>query len=251
MARTKRSLKMKKISEQLVGEDPSLTHVAAIFLHPRDGLNRLEWLASELNDVQPDSSGRFIADLVERLVTYPPAGGDWEKGPAPIIGPTSCTPAPGSPLYVLNKYLEMNPVILRIEGAERADGSIGVRATHIPIPFGALIGHKDASLGLAEQRLLWRLWEVLYHGLDLARLKRCPVCNRWFVDRTKNGSKVRCTARCTSRSWSWGERKRAGHKLRGVKTDTSRTPRRTLSRIGHGSDTSGLPGMRRGSSILR
>lgn len=253
MTRTKRSQKMKKIAEQVVGEDPSQASVAYIFLHRRSNLDNLERLASNLNEAQPDSLAQFIAELVERLIACPPTKQDWVGDPPRVVAslpsPLPWTPAPESPLYVLNKFLERNPVILRIEGVERIDDSIGVHATHIPLPWGVLVGHDDLSLGLTEQRILWSLWEVLYHGVDLKRLKKCTVCNRWFVDHTKNGSKVRCTARCTSRSWSWGERKKAGHKLRGVKTDTPRTRSRNLSRIGHGSDTGNLSRIRWDSSI--
>jgi len=217
MAQRKPSKKKLKLVGCLVGADPSLASAAAFFLYPGD---RLERLASNLNDVEPDSPNRYLVDLVERLVTRSPAQQEWvrQKELAFIIGPTPCAPAPGSPLYVLNEFLAWNPCFIRIEGFERADGNIGVRATHIPIPPLQALGIGDQALrervtpDLVEGRILWLLWEVLDRDIDLTRLKRCPVCNRWFVDHTKRGNKARCTARCTTRRWSWEERKRAGHR---------------------------------------
>jgi len=237
MAQRKPSKKKLKLMRCLVDEDPSLASGAALYLYPRD---RLEYLAANLNNVEPDSP--YIADLVEQLLACPPAKQGWvsQKERAFVIGPTPCTPAPGSPLYVLNESLATNPCFLRIEGYERADGSIGVHATHIPIPpFQVSDAHDLAldpavrerllklTLDLTTQRILWLLWEVFDRNIDLTRLKRCPVCTRWFVDHTKRGNKARCTTRCTSRSWTWGERKKAGHKLRGVKNHIPRTRRRS------------------------
>lgn len=54
---------------------------------------------------------------------------------------------------------------------------------------------------------LWLLAED--HGLE--RLKRCEQCGQWFIDLTRNGSKLRCTARCTWRTWNRSRRRAAGH----------------------------------------
>ena len=200
--RAKPSKKATKLFGRIVGDDPSLAAIAPLFLYQESDLYKLEWLAFTLNNVPPDSPNHFIADLIEKLVTYTPAKQDWTIQKAPIIGPTPCTPAPGSPLYVLNEHLQRNPCVLRIEGLERADGNIMVKATHIPLPI-FMEGKADG--------ILWLLWEMFYLNLDLTRLKKCPVCHRWFVDHSKNKSKTRCSARCTSKRWSWEARKNAGH----------------------------------------
>jgi hypothetical protein len=192
--------KMKQNLQRVVGADPTLAPVVPLFIYQGDDLFKLEVLASVLNDVPPDSPERAIADLIERLVSTPPAKQGWVKGQAFIIGPTPCTPAPGSPLYVLNKFLETNPCILRIEGFGRANGNIAAHATHIP--FSVVTG-----TGKELDTILWLLWEVFYRAIDLTRLKNCPVCHRWFVDHSKNKSKVWCSARCTWQRWSWAARK--------------------------------------------
>src|SRR6516225_985421 len=100
MKRTKPPWKNKKIVERLVAEKPDLATAAWPLFYMGTSLYKLELLASVLNDVPPDSPDHAIADLIERLVTTPPAKQEWVKQEelAYIIGPTPCTPAPGSPL---------------------------------------------------------------------------------------------------------------------------------------------------------
>lgn len=232
MKRTKGpSVRIKKLASLVGKEDPSLASVARLFIYQGDDLYKLEVLASILNDLPPDSPDRFIADLIARLVTSSPAKQEWvrQENLGPIIGPVPHSPAPGSPLYVLNKFLGTNPCILRIEGHERASGNIEVYATHIPIPVPQAFGIGDRTVrerlqpDLVLDRILWLLWEVFYRNLDLTRLKRCPVCNKWFADHTKNKSKTRCSGPCTWQRWSWKARKDAGHKSRGKTAKTRKS----------------------------
>lgn len=206
MQRIKQSQKTKKIVERIVGEEPGLASVAWPFFYRNDDLYKLEVLAGVLNDVPLDSPNRDIADLIERLLTEPPAGQKWERIATPVIGPAPCKPAPDSPLGVLNNFLVTNPCVLQIQGLERADRNIEVNAIHIPV-----------KLRQDRDRILWLLWEVFYRHIDLKRLKKCTVCHKWFVDHSKNKSKVRCSTACTWQRWSWAERKNAGHHLPGNK----------------------------------
>lgn len=218
--RTKPKRKMKRIMDEVVREDPSLAYAVRLFFYQRDPLFRLEVLAGVLNDVPPDSPDRAIAEMIEKLVTTPPAQQKWVRLHAPFIGPTACEPAPESPLYKLNEFLLQHPCVLRITGLERAEGIV-VYADHLPIagalPWVAEMDEKAREKNRATDRILWELWEVLYRRIDLTRLKKCPVCHTWFVDHSKNKSKVRCSAACTWQRWSWAERKKAGHKLPGSK----------------------------------
>lgn len=197
MKRTRTNEKNKRIMERLVGEEPGLAGVARLFLYQNDVLFKLEVLASVLNDVPPDSPDRDIADLIERLLTAPPAQQEWVKLATPLIGPAPCIPAPDSPLDVLNNFLATNPCVLQIQGLERADRNIEVNAIHVPV-----------KLRQDRDRILWLLWEVFYRSIDLTRLKNCPICHRWFVDHSKNKTKIRCSAACTSKRWSWEARKK-------------------------------------------
>ena len=206
MKRSKPPWKNRKNVERIVAEEPRNASAMWLLFYSGTSLFQLELLASVLNDVPPDSPDHEIAEMIEKLVTTPPAEQEWVKGSAPIIGSTPCDPAPGSPLYVLNKFLQGNPCVLQVHGFERADGDIHISATHVPI-----MARRE------RDRVLWVLWEVFYRNLDLTRLKKCSVCHRWFVDHSKNKSKTRCSARCTSLRWSWEARKQAGHGKRKAK----------------------------------
>src|ERR1035441_7494593 len=71
--------KNQKLFERLVGEDPSLASVAQMFLYQNDALYKLEVLASVLNDVAPGSPDHAIAEMIEKLVTIPPAQQEWTR----------------------------------------------------------------------------------------------------------------------------------------------------------------------------
>ncbi|MGA2251945.1 hypothetical protein [Terracidiphilus sp.] len=202
--------------ERIVGEDSSLAAVAPLYLYQRDDLFKLEYLAFVLNNVPKSSSAHHVVELIERLVSTPPEEQAWVKVASPDIGPAPCTPAPGSPLYALNKFLETNPCILRIEGLERANDNIAVHATHISFSI------VEGANAVEVDRILWVLWEVYYRAIDLTRLKRCPICHTWFVDHTKNKQKTRCSIPCTNKKWSWAERKKAGHHMSGSDRKTKK-----------------------------
>jgi hypothetical protein len=55
------------------------------------------------------------------------------------------------------------------------------------------------------------LWKVVQHWV-LHRLKRCPQCERWFADESKNVTGVRCSTACTNRYWNRARRRAANHK---------------------------------------
>ncbi|MCX5913656.1 MAG: hypothetical protein NTV04_17175, partial [Deltaproteobacteria bacterium] len=58
---------------------------------------------------------------------------------------------------------------------------------------------------------LFLLFEHYFKNEGWKRLKRCPVCEIWFVDDTPNISKKRCGGHCTWAWWSRPRRKEAGH----------------------------------------
>jgi hypothetical protein len=49
--------------------------------------------------------------------------------------------------------------------------------------------------------VLQALWFSLQSRMR-DRLKRCPQCQKWFVDESRNKSAKRCSASCTWRSWN-------------------------------------------------
>jgi predicted RNA-binding Zn ribbon-like protein len=55
------------------------------------------------------------------------------------------------------------------------------------------------------------VWDYYFRNQGWTRLKRCPVCQTWFVDTTRNKSMLRCSRECTLRWWDYNQRKKAGH----------------------------------------
>jgi hypothetical protein len=56
------------------------------------------------------------------------------------------------------------------------------------------------------------------------RLKKCAVCYRWFVDQTRNKSRLRCSPPCTAAWWTRERRKQSGH-AEYLRRRTQRAPR--------------------------
>jgi len=79
---------------------------------------------------------------------------------------------------------------------------------NIPSPPQELMKKSDH-----KKEVLWLLWEFYFRKIGLERLKRCPQCKRWFVDRTRNKQKEHCSLHCTWQWWSWIKRKKEGHNL--------------------------------------
>ncbi len=73
-------------------------------------------------------------------------------------------------------------------------------------PPHAIVSSRDA-VGSA----LWHLWLFYFQDFGWLRLKRCLLCQAWFVDSSKNRSTARCSDACTWKWWSRNRRKEAGH----------------------------------------
>ncbi len=78
-----------------------------------------------------------------------------------------------------------------------------------------------------ERGHLVKLLEEFFLAPERDRLKRCPRCQRWFVDRTRNKSMKRCRATCTWRWWNRARRRGARHKQY---RDQGKSPRRRNKR---------------------
>ena len=59
-----------------------------------------------------------------------------------------------------------------------------------------------------EARAVRYLWDW-FGDQERRRLKRCPVCETWFVDVTRPGNSQRCSRKCT---WTVSNRLRAAPK---------------------------------------
>ncbi len=96
-------------------------------------------------------------------------------------------PLPKLAIHFFNQWAKENPVRLAVRMGED-----GIEA-----------GHQSATEAKIEaERALCALWQFYFQGEGFRRLKRCPQCRVWFVDKTRNAKKTRCSRRCTNRWWS-------------------------------------------------
>jgi len=80
----------------------------------------------------------------------------------------------------------------------------------------------DVEIQGEEGLAAWMLWRWYFWGDHRNRLKRCPQCRKWFVDRTRNGSMVRCSTACTNKWWTLDRRQKAGHDVPGSTRNAKR-----------------------------
>jgi hypothetical protein len=74
----------------------------------------------------------------------------------------------------------------------------------------ALIAHLTAEWAAGVPLTLWQL--IAAAPEELRRLKSCPQCGRWFIDKSKNVRAIRCASACTNRYWNRARRRAANHK---------------------------------------
>lgn len=81
--------------------------------------------------------------------------------------------------------------------------SVGLWAPEGTRPQYAFLGTSDAVvLRSHTPQVLWLgLLVDFFKNPHRDRLRRCPVCARWFLDETRNRSARRCSRRCTI-AWS-------------------------------------------------
>ncbi len=73
--------------------------------------------------------------------------------------------------------------------------------------------HPLVHHGTSDEKVAaWFLWEGIFRHEGWLRIKRCPQCNQWFVDDTKNRSMVRCSPSCSRKWWTVDRRRAARHK---------------------------------------
>lgn len=105
-----------------------------------------------------------------------------------------------------NRLAEEAPVTLQILEMELPKwGAKGARR------------HTQPTIGVSENPMAGLLLTPLWWALQtpaLNRLRRCPQCSKWFVDRTRNRSAKRCSKRCT---WAWWNRPRRRRMMIGGK----------------------------------
>ena len=91
-----------------------------------------------------------------------------------------------------------HPILMKIEThRHRQGGNVPIRV------FTGMKSELGSTLSL--------LWQYYFHAQGWMRLKRCPICQDWFVDLTSDTRKARCSQECTNRWWSYSKRKEADY----------------------------------------
>jgi hypothetical protein len=175
-----------------------------------DEFSGLEYICYLLNNPQFDDKNELrqqsyvIKRIVEDISKQPPSKMSWtESGFKYESFPLGqqFKPSIDSPLHFFNQEARQNPITLKFIGSKKK-GSTKRRIELYPTVDGS-------PAGMA----LWVLWQEYFKKEGWKRLKKCPQCKLWFVDRTRNKKKERCSSDCTWKWWSWGRRKAEGHKL--------------------------------------
>jgi len=192
----------------------------------QDELSGLDLIGLNLNHIPLWEKGNElhrawsrVEDIVETMTAQPPSKEEEKKRKRSLLAvyqsPHERYPSPWTAIHRFNNLAKENPVSLEITMKKAKKGlSIYEGGPSVEI----LAGHNRASL---MQSVLWFLWRFYFQNEGWDRLKRCPQCRKWFVDRTKNRKKDRCSEHCTWQWWSRDRRKKEGHKIhRGSKKGT-------------------------------
>jgi hypothetical protein len=153
----------------------------------------IEDIPKDLNEAWFESAKRIEQMLLDSLDVLSrgqltPAAVERFNALAPVARPVLIDPAsPGA----LAHWLDQAQVVLG------------------PARERALIAHLAAESAAAVPLALWEL--IAAAPEELRRLKRCPQCARWFVDKAKNATAIRCTIACTNRYWNRARRRAANH----------------------------------------
>lgn len=190
----------------------------------QSNLGGLDLIATHLNAIPRWSKDHElypiwekIEGIIETMTDQPPSQEREKRGTTLLTqshwSPNKRYPLPGMAIRSFNFHAKKNPVSLIISLQKSKAGVIEVSA-----------GHEPASL---MQSALWFLWRFYFQDKGWERLKRCPQCRHWFVDKTKNKKKDRCSPHCTWQWWSRDRRKKSNHHI-----NRSETRER---RVNHGS----------------
>ncbi len=170
-----------------------------------DKYARMQHLVDLLNAPQVDKNGNLFPQyevmkrIVEGLSTRALSASDWveTKFASLALGP-EFNPSEKSVLSFFNQMAQENPITLRIAGVKmeeellRDDGKVRISTAA-----------EGSPVGLA----LFFLWQDYFKGGGWRRVKICPTCGRWYVDRSRNRSAKTCSRRCSnSGRWSWQRR---------------------------------------------
>lgn len=164
-------------------------------------LQGLEDIALHLNmipgmDEDRAKAWRRVEEIVQ-LAIFDPARPTLH----PLLGGGPRTGSITAAAGVFNKWASAIPVRLKVRWREEKGGAV-----HIQPQIDT-----EGETGF----VVWMVWRVFFYAKRWNRLKRCPQCRKWFVDRTRNAVMARCSKSCTDKWWTLERRREAGHKVPG------------------------------------
>ncbi len=169
----------------------------------REDLHGLGDLAAHLNVASagqgPDEWGRAWRKAEEILRHAVPASWEPERRTT-LLGGFRLRSDLAYTAEAFNRWARTIPVHLEVMRVKVKGGKVGL------VPTVHTQGHEGFAAWL-----VWRLFFVE----QWQRLKRCPQCRKWFVDKTRNGVMVRCSKACTDKWWTLPRRREAGHNVPG------------------------------------
>lgn len=139
----------------------------------------------------------------------------------------SASTEPRKAVTLFNHLIKENPVILQLERQDKDRRVNWLRAYYFKEQYPVIPHMEEKELeegkifaGFRTETtagtILSLIWRIFING-DWKRFKQCPQCKKWFVDKTRNNKKDRCSAHCTWQWWSRERRIEEGHKLSKVK----------------------------------
>jgi len=177
-------------------------------------LDGLDLIALHLNSIphwdknhELHSIWSKMEGIISTMTDQPPSEKEEKRGTT-ILTQSHWSPnkrylLPGMAISGFNFHAKKNPVSLIISRQKSKTGVIEISA-----------GHETTSL---MQSALFFLWSFYFQDKGWERLKRCPQCRQWFVDKTRNKKKDRCSPHCTWQWWSRDRRKKLNHRINGSK----------------------------------
>lgn len=149
----------------------------------------LRFIADRLNDSPQSEPWRQAEKVVSSSVTKPHPyrtilGGDF----------------PSLAVDRFNRLAKRSPICLFVDQGITEKGRLLTRAR--------TDSHNDPF-----SNMVWFLWRFFFQEGGFRRLKKCPQCGRWFVDRSKNRTAVRCSKSCSDKWWNRSKRLAVGHRL--------------------------------------
>lgn len=95
--------------------------------------------------------------------------------------------------------------------------SVGVHPEHLTDKYAVGMWlSMDITTPHDGRDAIFIVWKTFFLNVKRPHLKRCPECHHWFVDKTRNGSMVRCSTSCTNKWWTLERRREAGHNVPGA-----------------------------------